>query len=245
MRLIDLTGKVFGGWTVISRAENNKYNHILWKCICTCGTIKKINGGSLRGRRTTNCGCIKAASNTVNILGQVFGRLTVISREGSIGDSAAWRCKCECGNESVTSSKNLRQGATKSCGCLAAEAGRANPICQPRLPPGEAGFNGFFETTKKKAKGRSLSFELSKEQVRNLSKQCCNYCGELPKQIIGTGHGTYIYNGIDRVDNDLGYTESNSVACCGICNRAKLDRDLDDFEAWIVRVFKYKRQKEV
>lgn len=56
-----------------------------------------------------------------NLVGQKFGRLTVDARFGSEGTSATWRCICSCGRESVVSTRNLRSGNTKSCGCLRAE----------------------------------------------------------------------------------------------------------------------------
>ena len=48
-----------------------------------------------------------------------FGRLTVISREGSDKHKkATWRCRCECGGEIVCNTGALMSGNTQSCGCL-------------------------------------------------------------------------------------------------------------------------------
>ena len=56
-----------------------------------------------------------------NLLGQKFGYLTVVSREGStINHRAAWLCRCECGNEVVRESQYLRDKRRKyprHCGC--------------------------------------------------------------------------------------------------------------------------------
>lgn len=49
----------------------------------------------------------------VDLTGQKFGRLTVISW---LGDGK-WNCKCDCGNEVQVLTYNLRNGNTKSCGC--------------------------------------------------------------------------------------------------------------------------------
>lgn len=51
------------------------------------------------------------------LAGVVFGRLTVVARDGSIGQQSAWRCKCECGQEIRTKGFYLTNGDTKSCGC--------------------------------------------------------------------------------------------------------------------------------
>ena len=54
-----------------------------------------------------------------NLIGQVFGRLTVIKRvENSNDGHARWECQCECGNIVTVSSNVLKKGNTKSCGCL-------------------------------------------------------------------------------------------------------------------------------
>ncbi len=57
----------------------------------------------------------------VELLGKVFGKLTVISENGKdLQGAYLWRCQCECGKETVVRSWSLRAGDTKSCGCLAA-----------------------------------------------------------------------------------------------------------------------------
>ena len=55
--------------------------------------------------------------------GQRFGRLTVVERAGSIDSFAAWKCRCDCGNEVVVASSQLRKGLVKSCGCLQRQKG--------------------------------------------------------------------------------------------------------------------------
>lgn len=71
------------------------------------------------------------------MVGLVFGRLTVVAREGSIGRLAAWRCQCECGGTKVATGDCLRQGKTKSCGCLQREGrlGAGARMEQAKPPP--------------------------------------------------------------------------------------------------------------
>lgn len=58
-------------------------------------------------------------SKIKNIIGNVYGRLTVLSFEGiSIHGGAIWRCHCECGKIHIVKSMGLLSGKTKSCGCL-------------------------------------------------------------------------------------------------------------------------------
>lgn len=54
-----------------------------------------------------------------DISGQRFGKLTVIRYVGKDNyNNALWECTCDCGNTTVVSTKGLRSGGTKSCGCL-------------------------------------------------------------------------------------------------------------------------------
>lgn len=58
-------------------------------------------------------------SRKIDLIGEKFGRLTVISCAGSNAEGRAmFLCECECGNQICTTGKLLRKGATKSCGCL-------------------------------------------------------------------------------------------------------------------------------
>lgn len=59
----------------------------------------------------------------VDLTGQRFGRLTVIERSGKQCGHATWLCKCDCGNEVVVASNNLKKD-TFSCGCYQREQSR-------------------------------------------------------------------------------------------------------------------------
>lgn len=55
-----------------------------------------------------------------DLTGQVFGRLTVIEKCSTRGNTQ-YLCQCECGTERVVRLCSLISGCTKSCGCLARE----------------------------------------------------------------------------------------------------------------------------
>lgn len=52
-------------------------------------------------------------------LGQVFGKLTVIEKAGRAKSSShtLYKCRCECGKESIVRSNNLKSGHSKTCNC--------------------------------------------------------------------------------------------------------------------------------
>ena len=60
--VVDLTGRTFGRWKVISRAPDHitdkGYHHIMWNCECECGTRKAVRGKSLTGNISRSCGCL-------------------------------------------------------------------------------------------------------------------------------------------------------------------------------------------
>ena len=58
----------------------------------------------------------------VELLGQRYGRLTVLKFSGTnISGNAIWKCRCDCGVEFCTLGVYLTTGRTKSCGCLRSE----------------------------------------------------------------------------------------------------------------------------
>ena len=59
---------------------------------------------------------------SLDLSGQRFGRLVVISKAGKHPDGRIiWLCRCDCGAETKTAAAQLRKGKTRSCGCLRAE----------------------------------------------------------------------------------------------------------------------------
>lgn len=94
---------------------------ILTKCI-DCKKERLANKWSY-GQRCKSCSnSFNKKGKTgrrINLVGQIFGRLEVISFEKIHNNrQCLWRCKCECGNEIILLGSTLKNGITKSCGCL-------------------------------------------------------------------------------------------------------------------------------
>ena len=62
----------------------------------------------------------------IDIAGQRFGGLVAVERVGEIGSRSQWLCICDCGGKTVASVSNLRNGHTKSCGCLVSKTTTKN-----------------------------------------------------------------------------------------------------------------------
>lgn len=160
----------------------------------------------------------------VDLTGRKFGRLTAVRREFRQlkRRQSGWICTCECGRERWVSTTNLVQGKTVSCG-----------VCVKQIPG--AAFRETLRNYKQGAKKRGYDFLLTDDECRQLFSQECFYCGAKPAN-IATAHWMhnpeiFIYQGIDRLNNEIGYVKNNCVSCCYICNKAKGDRTAGNFIA--------------
>lgn len=61
-KLIELSGRHFGSWLVISYAGLNELGQPCWKCLCNCGTERQVVGQTLRAGTSVSCGCTKPAA---------------------------------------------------------------------------------------------------------------------------------------------------------------------------------------
>lgn len=165
---------------------------------------------------------------------KVFGRLTVLYRNGSKNKRALWKCQCSCGKELDVSANNLKTGKTKSCGCLRVETSEnsiKNIIGYGTLEKGQAVLNQIFKDYKYAAKQKNLSFSISKQHFTRLTKQNCLYCNKEPKHEFKKRNlnGSYVGNGVDRINSDLGYVDGNVVPCCKVCNIMKNVLTVEEF----------------
>ena len=113
-KALDLTNQKFGKLLAISKAPKRNDKYTRWICQCDCGNQIEVRTDYLRNGHTTSCGCIKEQFfQQKNLVGQQFGRLTVI--ENLSGGKK--KCKCQCGNIIEVKTDNLTSGNTQSCGC--------------------------------------------------------------------------------------------------------------------------------
>ena len=81
--------------------------------------------------------------------------------------------------------------------------------------------NVKYSTYKARANKKDIVFELSESAFNEKIKDKCYLCGKLPSQLHK--------NGLDRFDNNKGYTETNVESCCGNCNMLKINYTYDSF----------------
>jgi hypothetical protein len=242
LRRLNLVGQKFGKLTVIS-SEGMKNGETSFLCRCDCGNERVVSGGNLTSGRIEYCGkCVKDLSQKKlnKWVGRKFGMLTVVKYDHREGKNTYWECLCDCGNTVIKGCKNLEQSTQfYSCGCKLSKD-RFSVFYFNKLSPVQQS-KGLYYIYKHEAQKRGYSFNLTPEEFCDITTQNCHYCGIEPKQKFKEHNREvciYYYNGIDRVDNSIGYEFTNCVPSCGVCNRFKYDRTLDDFMKRVDNIYK-------
>lgn len=181
--------------------------------------------------------------NHDEIIGMSFGRLVVLEYVGKhkvkIKRQHLYKCQCDCGETVNVPRGLLLNGDTNSCGCLHRENGKKTGK-QNRFTKGEAALNSLYGAYKRESKRRKKSFNLSKDEFKHITKQKCYYCDAEPSSYHQHSkmYGGYLYNGIDRKDNNLGYEKPNCVPCCMRCNQMKNNMTMEEFINQIININK-------
>jgi hypothetical protein len=141
-------------------------------------------------------------SKIVDITGHTFGRLTVISRAGrDAHNRSLWLCRCACGGEKVVPAACLKNGGSRSCGCLYREGnGRTHGHTRPMTPEYRSWQSMRQRCSNPKANnyrnwgGRGI-------KVCERWQKFENFYADMGQRPPGTT--------IDRIDNDNDYSKEN------------------------------------
>lgn len=223
-------GQRVGRFTVIGRDPDCPARPV-YVCRCDCGHVTSIWGEALPKLKTCGCGIRPPPkekpqtesrhAKRAKLIGEKHGKLTILSDVGRIGTSRRlyFLCLCECGEQTTANISDMRSGRKKSCGCLS------------RGSPDGAARNKVLYGYKTKASDRKIEFSISDDEFFALIVQNCSYCKRPPHRVAAQGKSRFTCNGVDRVDNRLGYVAGNVVPCCGRCNHAKGALTRDEFIA--------------
>lgn len=159
-----------------------------------------------------------------NLLGQKFGRLTVVERAGNKVSSSGfsrpyWKCLCECGNEVVAAASNLKRGNVKSCGCLQNEYQHSHKVVQYKHGMSNTRLFRVWWGMHQRCKNPKVAY------YKNYGGRGISVCDEW--QEFGPFYEWAMANGfiesksgkecsIDRIDSDGNYEPSN---CRWVTNR--------------------------
>lgn len=228
----NLTNQKFGKLTAIEKGPSvlsGKNLRSTWNCKCDCGNYKIIRTRNLLHGGTKSCGCLYKEFGRSFLPGQKINRLTTISYKNK-----KWTCVCDCGNTIVVKTETLTTGNTKSCGCLKSESSK-NPeklekmfAAVRKYEPRIASARRVWKQYCYRDKNCSIEFD----DFLLISQNNCEYCGCLPNNtfnLLDKPNGTFIYNGLDRINSTKSHTLNNVIACCYSCNKAKNNSTVEEF----------------
>ena len=125
-----------------------------------------------------------------DLIGQVFGKLTVIELDQESSGRRKWICKCSCGNTVSVREYNLKSGNTKSCGCTRKEKSSVRNLNVKQVKtrdnqggvyyfqPGEIVFKGNYKSKGSKVKEYKLSPEKLAAYLKELETKKVKKRGE-------------------------------------------------------------------
>lgn len=238
----DLINKKFHYLTALSY-DHSKNKRVFWKFKCRCGKIIIARLTAVKTGNTKSCGCLLKENifkkRSTDITGKTYGRLVAVEYAHKVHKSLFWKFKCICGNEKIINKGAVIRGDIKSCGCLQKELLKIN---RPKafIDRTLSAKKRLYKLYVNSATQRSLAFELTFEKFIELTQLKCFYCELKPSQVCKSSQtSSYVYNGLDRKNNQIGYLLTNIVPCCKFCNQAKSKLSIEEFFDNIERVYKY------
>lgn len=212
-----LVGEKLNMMLVLSESQDRgKGQARMWNIRCDCGYEGLRSTTDLH--RTKSCGCLQK-NKFKNLSNQIVNGIELIECIGQNNYKAyLYKAKCKCGKIFNVEGNDVTSGRLKSCGCRINYTPKLN--YQDRKI---AGCRAVYSMYKSVAKTKGRSFELIFNYFFNLVSNNCYYCDIPPSNTkrIRYNQDTFLYSGIDRIDNELGYIMGNVRPACSLCNQAK------------------------
>lgn len=147
-------------------------------------------------------------SRLIDLTGHKFGKLTVVGFPTHVPDKEGvyWKCVCECGNECLIRGKSLRNGHTKSCGCLIHDILTARNIKHGLSK--NTSLYGIWKSMKTRC------YNVNRSAYKYYGGRGIGICEEWKDDFVAF-YNWSISNGysvgltIDRIDNDGNYSPDN------------------------------------
>lgn len=127
----DITGKRYGRLTAKERTNRKSGNCYIWLCCCDCGKTIETPVNRLEHGDIKSCGCL--LHEYIDITGEIYGELKVVSYHGNKHRKSLWNCLCVCGNKCIVSYGDLVSGNTQSCGCKKSETMRSMYVAKTNV----------------------------------------------------------------------------------------------------------------
>lgn len=242
----DITGQRHGCVTAIQPTEKRSIDgSIIWVMKCDCGLTFERPSGKFRATFTCGCGSVDNEGQFVGTdwRGRTFHECVVVApTDKRYWGYIVWTLRCfMCDEEFERPTYGFKSGRVRhGCPKWWARYGKGRKPGKKPLPEFRSHARSIWGSIKKGADVRDIHFALTVADVATIVKQDCVYCGSPPKKRhVGRrlhGSESCSANGIDRFDNQIGYTVDNCVPCCLTCNRGKGTKTPEEFADWITRV---------
>jgi hypothetical protein len=175
---------------------------------------------------------IKRVARYEDISGQTFNRLTVIKRNFDLKGPQFWECKCVCGKPVLTSSRNLKSGHTKSCGCYSSEMAAKRLTKHGQTIGGAT--NEYLMWIGARGRSRKQNVPFNLELTDIVIPELCPVLGIKLKRNVGKmGEDSPT---LDKIIPELGYVKGNiavmSLKANKMKGRANLE-EIDKLAAWV------------
>ncbi len=147
-----------------------------------------------------------------NLVGEKFGRLTVIRRQGSrlVGTNgkfrAAWLCRCICGREITSVTITLTTGHTKSCGCIRKEHPNAMRHGHAKNGQRSKAFQTWIGIKSRCLNPKEIAYK--HYGARGITV-CDRWLESFDNFLADMGEPTVVSLQLDRIDNNAGYSKDN------------------------------------
>ena len=157
-----------------------------------------------------------------------------------------WLCQCKCGNQTNVRISKLKNGYTRSCGCIRVlPAIKSGPENRDWEGHGEIS-KSFYSRMKRTAALRELEFKIDMKYLWKLflkQNRSCVYTGQKLIMPINVrqlrGENNEDVASLDRISNDRGYVKGNVQWVCKRINYMKHTMAHDYFIHWIKLVHKH------
>lgn len=209
--------------------KKETYTRYFYNCECVqCGEKRTLSQSDANTGICTKC---KTQKTINNVIGKTINTYKVLEFSHKKNTLNFYKCECvKCKNISIVNRTLIENN--KSCKFCRKHGSEATEQAQ---------INFIVDQYKRGAKQRNLEYDLTEEQFKTLISNNCYYCNSEPKpkkyRNSKTKTKTISYNGIDRINSNIGYNLVNCVSCCEMCNRMKMAYSQKDFLDQVKKIY--------
>lgn len=174
-----------------------------------------------------------------DLTGSRFSELIVVDKAESSSKKTRWKCKCDCGNETIVHAQGLLRGTCKSCGDTRfhiSGRGGAHHIKHGLVKTARY---KMYMAAKQRAKEKNLPFTITLSEMPIIPERCPVFDFKLEKN---PSHGLHDTSpSLDKIVPEKGYVPGNIQIISGKANKMKSNATTDE----IGRLYRFMLEVEM